>query len=178
VAGIIACRVTPDLPPPSAEPARWTERRRGVVFVAVWLVCGVLAALLISVVERPNQALYSRLQRHGVVVAARVTRTEPTNHNTVYYSFVSGGRRYLSSDRSDPPNPIASRLAPGDHVHVVYDALDPSVSCACDPRREASSAQWWRQLIGGLFLAAIVAVVVTLGIERRGLAPGRRAGRK
>jgi len=76
------------------------------------------------------------------------------------WTFESGGS-------SGPPNRDASKLKPGDRIHAVYDAQDPTVSCACDPRQLASSSVWWRRLIGGLFLGSIVAAVLTLNIERR-----------
>jgi hypothetical protein len=139
---------------------------RTSILIPVWIACGVAGAVLLSVLDSSNQTLYSRLEKHGVVVAAIVTSTEPSNHNTVYYSFTARGKRYASGDRASPPNPDASKLAPGDHVHVVYDVRDPNYSCACDPRGSAKPSAWWRRLLGGLFLGSIVSVVITLNIQR------------
>ncbi len=154
-------------PPPAGR--RLSGVRLGVAFLLIWLGCGVIGALLISAMDHSNQALYSRLEHHGVAVNAVVTGTQPSNHNTVFYSFVADGRTYSSSDVSWPPNPEASQLAVGDKVYVVYDARDPNVSCACDPRAAAVPAQWWRRLIAGLFLGSIIAVVITrrLFVSRR-----------
>jgi hypothetical protein len=143
-----------------------TSIRPGI-YIPVWIVCGVIAAVLVSVLDHSNQVIYSRLVKHGVVVKAIVTGTEPSNHNTVFYSFTANGRTFESGDFSDPPNPDASKLKPGDRIHVVYDARDPNVSCACDPHQPAAASAWWRRLIAGLFLASLIAGVLTLNIQRR-----------
>jgi hypothetical protein len=64
-------------------------------------------------------------------------------------------------------NPDRDQLATGDQLDVVYDANDPSVSCACDPRQLAQAAQWWRRLIAGLFVGAVIALIITRAIQRR-----------
>jgi hypothetical protein len=157
----------------SGYPA-WLSGIRASVFIPVWIVCGLIAAVLISVADHSNQVIYSRLVGHGVVVHATVTRTEPSNHGAVFYSFVADGRTFESGAASNRPNPDASKLKPGDRIPVVYDARDPNVSCACDPRELAASSVWWRRIIGGLFLGSIVALVLTVNIQRR---LDRRRGR-
>ena len=144
---------------------RWPTDIRASIFVPTWIVCGTISALIIFVGEQSNDAFYSRLEKHRVVVKATVTRTEPSNHNTVFYSFTAGGKTFASSSGDDPPNPLA--LKPGERIHVVYDAGNPSYSCACDPRAETASSVWWRVLLSGLFLGSIVAVVLTVVIQRR-----------
>jgi hypothetical protein len=108
----------------SSYPA-WLSGIRASVFIPVWIVCGLIAAVLISVADHSNQVIYSRLVRQGVVVHATVTRTEPSNHGAVFYSFVADGRTFESGAASNRPNPDASELKPGDRIHVVYDARDP-----------------------------------------------------
>jgi len=154
-------------PEATTRGSRLTGARLGLVFVGVWLVCGAVGALMITALDYGNQKVYSQLEKHGVVVDAVVTGTEPNNHNTVFYSFLANGRRYSSGDRSWPPNPDASQLTVGGRVYVVYDRRDPSVSCACDPHKTARPLRWWRGFIAGLLLGSVAALVITLGIRRR-----------
>lgn len=146
--------------------AQLTSLRPGV-FIPLWVVCGLIAAVLISVMDHSNQVFYSRLIERGVVVDARVTRTEPSEHDTVYYSFPADGKTFESASPADSPNPEASQLKSGDRLRVVYDARDPHASCACDPRQLAAPSAWWRRLIAGLFLGSIVAVVLAMSLQRR-----------
>jgi hypothetical protein len=138
-----------------------------MVFVGVWLACGAVASIAISALDHSNQKVYAQLERHGVVVAATVTRTDPSNHNTVYYTFTVDGQTYNSADRAWPPNPEASRLAVGGSVYVVYDSRNPTISCACDPHAAAIPNQWWRRSITGLYLGSVIAVVITISVYRR-----------
>ncbi|MDQ1674794.1 MAG: hypothetical protein QOC98_3356 [Frankiaceae bacterium] len=111
-----------------------------------------------------------------------MTGTRPRDHNTVVYSYEVGGRTYADGSFAHPPNPEARELSVGDRIHVVYDARDPSVSCACNPRDEAKASQWWRRLIAGLFLGSLVSLVIVLNLEPRltrlldGLAGQRHPG--
>jgi len=152
--------------------AQWQSLRtlpddiRPRIFLPVWIVCGVACAVLMSFAESGNQALYSRLERHGVVVSATVTSTELSNHGIVHYRFAADGRTHFAADSPDSPNPPVEHIKPGDRLHVVYDARDPKSSCACDPRELAKASTWWRTLIGGLFLASIIALLIAASIKR------------
>jgi hypothetical protein len=95
-----------------------------------------------------------------------VTRTEPSNHGIVYYRFDADDRTHFSAAPADSPNPLVEEIKPGDHLHVVYDSRDPEYSCACDPRELAKASTWWRRLIAGLFLAAIVSLGIAASIKR------------
>src|SRR3954447_18163765 len=139
----------------------------GLLWVGVWIVCGLVATAGITALDYSNQKQFSALKERGVVAHATVTRTDPGNHNTVYYSFVANGTVYNSGGPSDPPNPVASQLSPGQPLHVVYDSSDPNVSCACDPYDEALSNVWWRRILAGMFLASVISVVITANIVRR-----------
>ena len=143
----------------------WPTSIRASVFLPTWILCGAILALIISVAEKPNQGFYSQLEKHGVAVKGTVTRTEPSNHDMVFYAYTADAKTFESSSAAGPPNP--STLRPGERIHVVYDARDPSVSCACSPRAEGASYAWWRLVLIGLFLGSIVAVVLTVNIQRR-----------
>ncbi|HTQ69578.1 MAG TPA: DUF3592 domain-containing protein [Solirubrobacteraceae bacterium] len=143
----------------------WPSSIRASLFFPTWILCSAILALILSVAEQPNRGFYSRLQEHGVVVKGTVTRTEPSNHDMVFYSYTADGKRFESSSAAGPPNP--STLRPDERIHVVYDARDPSVSCACSPVAEGASYAWWRLGLIGLFLGLIVSVVLTVNIQRR-----------
>jgi hypothetical protein len=123
-----------------------------VLFLTVWVGCGLIGSAVIWGADYRNQRLYSTLGERGVVVGAVVTATDPGDHNRVFYSFFAGGTAYSSSDSSWPPNPLARELAVGDELYVVYDSANPNASCACDPHKAAVAGEWWRNLIGGMFL--------------------------
>ena len=95
------------------------------------------------------------------------TETDPGNHDMVYYSFVDRGETYSSSDNSSLPNPSASDLAIGDELYVVYDTMDPSSSCACDPHAAAVSSEWWRMFVAGMLLGSVPAAVVMARFDSR-----------
>lgn len=136
------------------------------LFAIVWLLLSVAGTGLLVAVDSGDQSKYARLVHHGVVVVAQVTRTAPSNHDTVYYTFVVDGRTYASSDATNAPNPDASHLSVGDPLHVVYDRGDPRVSCACDPAKLRMA--WWQYGIGALWVTSIVSVATTFGIRRLG----------
>jgi len=147
---------------------RWTSKLPiWVVFVGVWLACGAVVSIAISALDHSNQKVYVQLEKRGVVIAATVTRTEPSHHNTVYYTFAVDGKTYNSADRAWPPNPEASRLVVGGSVYVVYDSRNPTISCACDPRAAANPNQGWRRSIVGLYGGSVIAAVITVGVYRR-----------
>lgn len=55
-------------------------------------------------------------------------------------------------------------LAVGERIGVVYDARDPVLSCACDVSAMTTASDWWRTLVVALALAAILALVIGLGV--------------
>jgi hypothetical protein len=138
-----------------------------VVFLALWLTTGSIAALVSSAMDYSNQHVYQRLHDYGVQTRATVTRTDPADHNGVEYTFTVGGRRYTGGWFSDPPNPPAGELSVGGPVIIVYDSRDPSISCACDPADSVKANDWWRRLLGGLFLSSVVSVVITVSVHRQ-----------
>jgi hypothetical protein len=137
-----------------------------VLFVVLWVACGLVGTAALTAADASNQRLYSTLIKRGVQVDATVTRTEPQNHSTVFYTFVADGVTHSSSSVSWPPNPAASELSIGDDLYVVYDSADPSTSCACDPQKAAVPNELWRRLISGLFLGSVIAVVITSALVR------------
>lgn len=138
-----------------------------ITLLTVWTVLTVLAATVMGALDWSNQQRYLALIHHGATISATVTRTDPADHNSVYYTFSTGGERYSSADSSEQPNPSAGALRVGQSLAVVYDVRNPNVSCACDPRDGARAGAWWRQLLGGAFVSSVVAVVITLGRRRR-----------
>jgi hypothetical protein len=148
-----------------------------VAFPIVWIVCAAAATVVLDVLDHSNQVLYARLVRHGAPTAATVTRTQPHNHSTVFYSFVVAGRTYSSADVSRAPNPEAANLRRGNRIRIVYDTRNPNVSCACDPHALRVGNQWWRRAIGALWVSSVIAVVITLNLRRRWESRDRRRQR-
>lgn len=138
-----------------------------LLIVVVWLTCGLVCTAGVWAMGYSNQRLYSTLKERGVVVRATITETDPGNHDMVYYSFVDRGETYSSSDNSSLPNPSASDLAIGDELYVVYDTMDPSSSCACDPHAAAVSSEWWRMFVAGMLLGSVPAAVVMARFDSR-----------
>jgi hypothetical protein len=139
----------------------------GVIFLLVWLPLGVIGAVAISALDHSNQRVYRALNEHGVSTQATVTRTRPSDHDSVSYEFTVNGEQFTGSWTSDPPNPSASELSVGGPVFIVYNSEDPTTSCACDPRASASSNVWWRLALDGLFISSVWAVVITAVIARK-----------
>src|SRR6266581_4404308 len=57
-----------------------------LLFLAVWIACGLVGTAGLWAADRGNQNLYSTLEKRGVVTSAVVIGTDPRNHNTVSYS--------------------------------------------------------------------------------------------
>ena len=50
---------------------------------------------------------------------------------------------------------------------MVYDPMDPNVSCSCDVHEAAVAGEWWRQFLAGMFLGSVIAVVITAWLAKR-----------
>ncbi len=137
------------------------------LLLAIWAVLTAAVFALIAALDGSNQQRYEALIHHGSTTKAIVIGTDPSNHDTVSYSFSVAGQRYSSSDRSDPPNPPAGLLRVGQAITVVFDVRDPNVSCACNPRDGAAGGRWWTRLFAGAFVSSVVAVLLTLRLHRR-----------
>ncbi len=133
-----------------------------VLGIVIWLLLGGVVGTAIWARDR---SLGSKLRAHGVTTLATVTGIEPVNSNTVFYRYVVNGRIYDSGYFGDGPEGDARHLKVGQRIHVVYDTHDPSASCYCDVAILAKSADWWRSLLPGLFIASVVAVLIPIGIH-------------
>lgn len=141
-----------------------------------WLLTALAVGLFMFAVDRDEQRTAQALVDHGLVVTAVVTGTAPSDHNTVFYAFTVNGTRYATSDRSDAPNPEARDLRVGDPLHVVYDARDPNVSRAGDPRDTLKQGRPVSRVIIGLYGGLVGPVVLTAARYRKRAAssPGER----
>lgn len=136
-------------------------------FLVRWVMLSALATVFLVLATAPQRNLHTTLSSHGRATTGTVSQSEPDNHDTISYTFVVGGRGYGETDAALPPNPDASHLHPGDHVHVVYDIRDPNLSCACDPRQLAQGDRFQVLLIAGLSIGAILAAGLMLRRARR-----------
>jgi hypothetical protein len=150
-----------------SQPATFT--RFVVTCGVIWVACAAVATLVIHFgMDTQDRSISNALEKYGVTVEALVTKTDPGDHNTVYYAFTaSDGRPYRSASAAEPPNPDASQLRVGDRIHVVYDRRNPHLSCACNPRENYKGTQWWREAFGAFFVTSIIALALTFMVTRR-----------
>lgn len=105
-----------------------------------WLAAGVAmvaAGLFVwtffTVVSWRQDRIWAAMAERGRQTTGIVTAAHPDQHDTVEYRYRVGQQQYTGDGGTDPPNPDAADLRPGQTLRVVYLADDPSVSCACDP---------------------------------------------
>jgi hypothetical protein len=159
---------TPPGQKPEPAESRVSTAKVVAVGTLIWIGAATVVGLLITALDYPNQRTYRALDERGVHATATVTRTEPNNHNTVYYSFVVAGRNYADSGAAHGPNPEAADLRIGDRIQIVYDRTDPRVSCACDPREQRYPARFVPTAIASLFVSSLVALILTAAwVHRR-----------
>jgi hypothetical protein len=106
--------------------------RLGVIAILASVGVGTVSFALTSAQASELEGL----ARTGVRAAATVTRL-PAQHNSVEYIFKVGGSTYHGASFANPPNPSADQLAAGEEIQIVYQAGNPSDSCACTPAAEA-----------------------------------------
>jgi hypothetical protein len=138
-----------------------------VLFLLVWLCCTAVAAAAIHLVESSDRSLAVALRSHGVVTLARVTGTQPEDHNSVEYSYVVAGKRYEEGHFGRGPEGEASQLAVGQLIHVVYDATNPTRSCYCDVSALSSEVSVTSEVVTAAYLTSVISVIITLMIRRR-----------
>jgi hypothetical protein len=138
-----------------------------VLFLLVWLCCAAVAAGAIYLAESSDRSLATALRSNGVVTLARVTGTQPQNHNSVEYTYVVAGKRYEEGCFGDGPEGDASHLAVGQSIHIVYDAANPTRSCYCDVSALSRGASVASAVATAAYLTSVISVVITLMIRRR-----------
>jgi hypothetical protein len=98
--------------------------------LGLWLVGALAIAIPISQI---NLVQFYRLKEEGVRAKGMVTKLEPGNHQSVYYSFVLSGRIYSGIGRAGFGNPEFCCLTVGQSLIVYYLPSDPFVSCSGVP---------------------------------------------
>ena len=76
-----------------------------------------------------NWVQYNSLCHQGVKATARVTRFEPQNHNSFFYSYAIGGHVYEGGG-----HPYGWHPQPGEMVDIFYVPTDPAISCYGNPQ--------------------------------------------
>jgi hypothetical protein len=75
-------------------------------FVCIWLLCGVIGAVVISALDSSNQTLYSELEHHGATATAVITATDIQDQGAVFYSFDALAERTLPVTPQRHPTPV------------------------------------------------------------------------
>lgn len=128
--------------------------RRLLFYIGSYVfVCSAFFAL-IWMLESHDRKLGDELSRHGAVTTATVTKSDPSNHNTVCFTYAVKGVTYSGCDRADFDKE-ASQLPPGSQTHVTYDATKPSVYCVCTAASLESNA-YTGPIVGALWLGTFV----------------------
>lgn len=129
----------------TARPRQCGVVRNTLLVISTCLFLLPLCLVLAHAVVSSNVSLYKDLARNGVKATAKVVRTEPTNHGSVFYEYRVNGREYQYGGPYSEPNPDLESLAIGDRLEIVYSRVNPGKSCACRPEvelRRNSSLMW------------------------------------
>jgi hypothetical protein len=100
-----------------------------VIAMAIWL-----ALVPVRIVGTQCVQEY-RLEMQGVRTRAVVTALEPTNHQSVHYSYRADSTSFDASGRAGFGNPEFNQLRLGQEVTAVYLPAAPGISCLGSPRQ-------------------------------------------
>jgi hypothetical protein len=98
-------------------------------FAIAWLV---LAGVLAVVFGHFNIPTYLRLAEHGRRTIATIIQPDCGNHAEANYTYTVGSTRYSGRDVMWQLN--CDKLHPGDGISIYYDATNPNISRAMEPR--------------------------------------------
>jgi len=96
----------------------------------LWLLGALAIAIPISQI---NLVRFYRLKQNGIRTSGVVTQLQPSNHQSVYYSFEVAGKTYSNIGRAGFGNPEFCCLTVGQNLIVYYLPADPWISCSGIP---------------------------------------------
>ena len=132
------------------------------LLLALWLVS--TAAFAIAGAGILNLAKFYHLTRRGVHANARVTATEPNNHNAVYYTYEVNQQWHSGVGTASSIGRKSEMMTTGETVPIVYDSADPESSYLGDANEEFSSLTH-----GVIFLASAPTFALFVLYVRKGV---------
>lgn len=140
--------------------AQLLSRRQLTTAVLVAIIGLIALGIGVAVLVVGDYMQASELAKNGETTSAVVLRVDPKAHNLVEYRYSVGERTYVGSGPADGPDGVASELAPGRSVRIVYSRRDPSVSCDCIPAQRTVAATTGLLFAALLMLAWVFGVIV------------------
>ena len=89
----------------------------------LWLLGALAIAIPLS---RINLVQFYRLKQNGIRTSGVVTQLQPSNHQSVNYSFELAGKTYSNIGRAGFGNPEFCCLTVGQNLIVYYLPADPA----------------------------------------------------
>ena len=146
--------------------------RRLPVYLGTYLVLFSAFFALFWLTESKERDLGAVLSKNGVVTTAKVTSSEPENHNTICFTYLVSGVAYVGCDLAHFDK-LAKELPPGSSTLITYDATNPAVYCACPAEALVLNARQ-APIVGALWLGT--GVWAAMAIALRGWKPARGVG--
>ena len=107
-----------------------------VLYAAIWIA---MALVVGGLTGSANLIRYRAMASDGIMSTGLVLSLEPTNHQTVRYSYRVGDTTYKGFSNVGFGNRSFESLRVGDSVTVYYRASDPAVSLLGDPAARLSN---------------------------------------
>jgi hypothetical protein len=104
--------------------------KRTLEYIAVWVTAALVIGLLLGSL---NLARFSALASDGVKTFGTVFALEPSNHQTVHYTYQAGRATYKGLGTVGEGNPSFGSLSHGDSILLYYAATNPASSALGDP---------------------------------------------
>src|SRR5581483_10953255 len=99
------------------------------IYATIWLLVAIAAAALLS----SNLRMYATLADSGVKSQGIIIRTEPMNHELVFYSYQVGGVSYQGADNVGLGNTNFAGLSLGEFLMIYYLPSNPRISILGEP---------------------------------------------
>ena len=123
--------------------------KKYLILIAIWLFLAAISAVIGFLIINPMAD--SRLSDDGVMTKGRVTKKEPENHRTIYYSYEVLGHTYSGMGSSRNGNPDFEDISIGQEVIVFYDPQTPEISYLGYPKHHFQV-----NLVGVVFITLVL----------------------
>ena len=125
----------------------------------IWLISTVVFA--IGGAAALNIYEYYLLSTRGVQTQGRITDTDPHNHRVVHYEYFVNQKIYKWGGYAGDINRNFENVKAGDKVPIVYDSINPEISCLGNPNNE------FRSLTHGVIFISIFPTLALLSYKIR-----------
>jgi hypothetical protein len=138
--------------------------RRLAVYLGTYLVLVIAFFALFWLTESNERDLGAVLSKNGVVTTAKVTSSEPENHNTICFTYLVNDVAYAGCD-SAHFDKLAKELPAGSSTFITYDATNPALYCGCPAEALVQNARQ-APIVGALWMGTGMWAAMAIALRR------------